>query len=118
MANAYQVLPEIDAEELAYVQLLLNDYTDDQAMQFAMMYRARRKDPMMILLLTLLGFLGIAGIQRFVLNQIGMGILYLLTSGLCFIGTIIDLVNYRKLATEYNNQQAYDVALILRRFGA
>ena len=33
-------------------------------------------------------------------------ILYLLTLGLCYIGTIIDLVNYRKLAFEYNQEVA------------
>ena len=31
-----------------------------------------------------------------------MGILYFLTGGLCLIGTIVDLVNHRSLAFEYN----------------
>ncbi len=117
MANVFQFLPDLDGEELAYVNKLLSPMTDAQAQQFAMMYRARRKDPQMILILTLIGFLGFAGIQRFVLNQIGMGILYLLTFGLCYIGIIVDLVNYRKLANDYNQQQAYEVATLMRTMG-
>ena len=76
------------------------------------------KDPQMILLLTLVGFLGFAGIERFVLNQIGMGIVYFLTWGFCGIGIIVDLVNYRKLASEYNQQQAYEVANLMRTMGS
>ena len=62
----------------------------------------------------LVGFLGLAGVQRFVVDQIGMGILYLLTGGLCFIGTIIDMVNYKKLAFEYNMVQAQQIQSVIR----
>lgn len=117
MANVYQFLPDIDGDEMAYLQVLFSPLNDEQALQFSLMYRSRRKDPQMMLILTLIGFLGFAGIQRFVIGQIGMGILYLLTAGLCWIGTIIDLVNYRKIASEFNQQQAYEVALIMRRIG-
>lgn len=117
MANVFQFLPDLDGDEMSYVQMLVAPMNDEQAMQFAMMYRARRKDPQMILILTLIGFLGFAGIHRFVIGQIGMGILYLLTGGLCWIGIIVDLVNYRKLASEYNQQQAYEVAQIMQRIG-
>jgi TM2 domain-containing membrane protein YozV len=44
------------------------------------------------LLLALIGFLGIGGIQRFYTGHIGLGVLYLLTGGLCGIGTIIDII--------------------------
>ena len=33
-----------------------------------------------------------------------MGILYLLTFGLCYIGTIVDLINYKKLSLERNQE--------------
>jgi TM2 domain-containing membrane protein YozV len=87
---------------------------DDKARQFANAYRARRREPQTILLLSLIGFLGLAGVQRFVVDQIGMGILYVLTAGLCFIGTIVDMVNYKKLAFEYNMVQAQQIVSILR----
>jgi TM2 domain-containing membrane protein YozV len=117
VANIYQFLPDIDGAEFAYVSMLINPLTDEQAQQFAVMYRARRKDPQMILILTLLGFFWIAGIQRFVTGQIGFGLLYLFTGGLCFVGTIIDLVNYRKIAADHNMQQAFEVAMIMRTMG-
>jgi TM2 domain-containing membrane protein YozV len=75
-----------------------------------MIYRTRRKDPQLILLTCLVGFLGFAGIHRFLVNQIGMGILYFFTAGLCLIGTIVDAVNYQSLAFEYNRQIASEVA--------
>jgi len=115
MPNIFQLLPSLEGEEMAYVQSLINDMTDAQAQQFAMAYSARRKDPTTILILALVGFVGFAGIHRFMLNQIGMGILYFLTGGLCFIGTIIDLVNHRKLAFEYNSVVAQQVALLIRQ---
>jgi len=119
MANVFQYLPDLDGDELAYVNMLLTNMTDQQAQQFAIMYRPRRKDPQLILILTLVGFLSIlgvpsAGLQRFVTGQIGMGILYLLTGGLCFIGTIVDLVNYKRIASDYNQKQAYEVANLMR----
>jgi len=114
MARIIDVLPELTGEEMLYVQNLIKDMSDEQARSFAGVYRARRKDPQLILILTLLGFVCFAGIQRFVLNQIGMGILYLLTGGLCFIGTIIDLVNYQKMAFESNRKVADEVAVLIR----
>ncbi|MBI5471169.1 MAG: TM2 domain-containing protein [Ignavibacteriae bacterium] len=114
MANMMQLLPELDGEEMMYVQSLLKDASDQQATQFAMMYRSRRRDAQTILLVTLVGFLGFAGIQRFMTDQIGMGILYFFTVGLCFIGTIIDLINYKRIAFEFNQQQAQQLMAMLK----
>ncbi|MDP2039177.1 MAG: TM2 domain-containing protein [Ignavibacteria bacterium] len=114
MANVYELLPEIVGEEQMYISSLIKNMEDKQAFQFANIYRTRRKDPQMILLVTLVGFLGISGIQRFLTDQIGLGILYLLTGGICMIGTIIDLVNYKKIAFEYNQQQANQVAVMIK----
>ncbi len=115
MPNVFQLLPGLEGEEMSYVQSLINDMSDTQAQQFAMAYSARRKDPTTILILALIGFVGFAGLHRFILNQIGMGILFFLTGGLCFIGTIIDLVNYRKLAFEFNSTVAQQVALMTKQ---
>lgn len=115
MPNIYSYLPELEGEEMLFVQNLVSSFDEQQLMQFANIYRSRRKDPMLILLTALVGFLGIAGVHRFILNQIGMGILYLLTAGLCLIGTIIDLINYKKLALEYNSNVAREVAMMLKK---
>jgi TM2 domain-containing membrane protein YozV len=114
MARIIDVLPEVTGEEMVYIQNLIKDMDDEKARSFANVYRNRRRDPQMILILTIIGFIGFAGIHRMVLNQIGMGILYFFTAGLCFIGTIIDLVNYQKLTFEYNQKAANEVALIVK----
>ena len=114
MARVIDVLPELTGEEMVYVQNLINSYDQEKATTFARVYRTRRREPQMILILALLGFVGFAGIHRMVTDQIGMGILYFFTAGLCFVGTIVDLVNYQKLAFEFNQKTANEVAVMVR----
>ncbi|HEY3403076.1 MAG TPA: TM2 domain-containing protein [Ohtaekwangia sp.] len=114
MAKVIDFLPEVTGEEAVYLQNLIKDFDDEKARSFASVYRTRRKDPQTILILAILGFVGFAGIHRMIINQIGMGILYFLTGGLCLIGTIIDLVNHQKLAFEYNQRAANEVALLVK----
>ena len=114
MARVIDVLPELSGEEMLYVQALIKDMEDDKARNFANVYRTRRKDPQMILILALLGLVAFAGIHRFIMGQIGMGLLYLFTAGLCFIGTIVDLVNHQKLAFEHNQKVANEVLALVR----
>lgn len=78
-----------------------------------MIYRSKRRDPQLILILSLLGLFGFAGIQRFLVGHIGMGILYFFTLGLCWIGTIIDAVNYKNLALEYNSKMVVETMMTL-----
>lgn len=97
-------------QEMTYVESLVKNYSDQQLLNFANFYRNRRRDPQLIMLTTLAGFVGVAGIQRFLTDQIGMGILYILTGGLCLIGTVVDLINYRQIALEYNIKIANEVS--------
>lgn len=114
MANILDYLPELMGDEQAYIAGIIRDMENEKAQQFAHVYRARRRDPQTILLVAFAGLLGFAGIQRFLVNQIGMGILYFLTWGLCFIGTIVDMINYKKLAFEYNMVQAQQIMNVMR----
>lgn len=114
MANILQLMPTLEGDEMVFIQGLLKDMPDNQAQQFANVYNSRRKDPQTILLTTLLGFVVIAGVQRFILGQIGMGLLYLFTGGLCIIGTIVDLVNHKKLAYDYNTKVAQQVVVMVK----
>lgn len=114
MARVIDVLPEVSGEEMLYLQAVLKDMDDEKARTFASVYRTRRKDPQIILITALLGFVGVAGVHRFIMGQIVMGLLYLFTAGLCFIGTIVDLVNYQKLTFEYNQQVANEVLSMIR----
>jgi hypothetical protein len=100
MAKVTDFMPEITGNEMMHVQNLIQNFDDEKARAFANVYRARRKDPQLILITALLGLIVVAGVHRFLINQIGMGLLYLFTAGLCLIGTIVDLVNYQQLAFE------------------
>ncbi|HKK45490.1 MAG TPA: TM2 domain-containing protein [Balneolaceae bacterium] len=110
MARMIDFIPEIEGDEAAYVSKIMQSMDDETAQRFTHVYRARRKEPQMILLTAVVGFFGVAGIHRFILGQLGMGILYLFTAGLCAIGTIVDIINYKNLAFEYNRDVARDAA--------
>lgn len=102
------MLPGISPEELGYVQQALSQLTENQQKYFYMTYTGKRKNPQDILIFTIIGFFAVAGIQRFILGQIAMGILYLFTGGFCLIGTIVDLVNNKTLTLEYNQKMVYE----------
>jgi TM2 domain-containing membrane protein YozV len=114
MANIFELMPMLQGDELGYIQNVIKDMNDDQARLFANIYNVRRKDPQLVLLLAVLGFIGIGGVHRFVLGQIGMGLLYLLTGGLCLIGTIVDMINHKRLAFEYNAMVALEVSRVVK----
>ncbi len=108
MAKMIDYLPELEGDEAAYISKVMQSMDDETADRFARVYRARRKEPQIVLLTSIIGFFGVAGVHRFILGQVGMGILYLLTGGLCVIGTIVDIINYKNLAFEYNRDIARD----------
>lgn len=112
--NLLLTIPDLQPEEMMGIKELTKDMTEGQKQNFIMIYSGKRKKPQELLIMACIGFLGVAGIQRFVLGQIGMGILYLLTSGLCLIGTIIDVVNHKKMATEYNLKQMYEAGTMAK----
>lgn len=101
-------------EEYSFLQQVMAGMDQRQSQNFVMFYSGRRKDPQEILLFALIGFFGIAGIQRIVIGQMGMGILYFLTIGLCFIGTIVDVINHKSLAFEHNQKAAYESAQMVK----
>jgi len=106
--NPYFAFPGITPEEMHLLRQATADLNENQLRHFQMMYSSKRKNPSDLLIFTLLGFFGLAGVQRFMVGQIGMGILYFFTGGLCVIGTIVDLVNYKDLANTYNKDMMYE----------
>lgn len=104
------LFPDIEAEEYHMLQGIMQKMDDNQQRNFLMIYKGRRKEKTLMLLLTIMGFFGVAGIQRFFLGDIALGIVYFFTAGLCFIGTIVDLININDLTFRYNQKQAYEAA--------
>ena len=110
MADALKHLPQLPGPELHQLQRLLEPMPEQAASSFASHYQTQRKDPLTLLLLTALGFLVLAGLGRFYLGQIGMGIVYLISVGFLFIGTIVDLVRHQNLALKSNAEIASRIA--------
>ena len=108
MKKALEHFPEIEGDELQYISNSIDGLTDDELDLFKSIYKARRKDPVLFMIMILLGLVGVAGVHRFFIGQIGIGILYFLTGGLCLIGTIVDLINYKSISFEYNRKIAMD----------
>lgn len=104
----FEYLPELEGEEAQYIHQLMVQMPEERRETFSKIYRARRKDPILMLFLALIGLFGVAGIHRFMAGQVGMGILYVLTAGLCVVGTIVDMINYKNFAFEYNRNVAMD----------
>lgn len=90
----------LPAEKMVYLKEKLKSV--DEA-KFSLLSTVEMKDPTTLLLVSI--FLGSFGIDRFMLGETGMGILKLLTGGLCGILTIIDWFSVSKKAKEanYNN---------------
>lgn len=99
MANA-KFFPEDSINELKarLSKLSQNQFNAIQGIQL--------KDPMIMLLLSL--FLGSWGIDRFLLKEIGLGIIKLLTAGGCGIWTIVDWFLVMNRTREFNYKLVFD----------
>lgn len=113
----FMALPGITPQEYSYLQTATNGLNEQQVRTFLMIYTGKRKNPSDMLLFCVIGLFLVPGLQRFIIGQIGMGILYLLTGGLCLIGSIIDLVNHKTLAFEHNQRMVFE-SLQMTRMGS
>lgn len=85
------------AEKIVYLKDKLRTMDEEK---FSLLSTVELKDPTTILLVSL--FLGVLGIDRFMLGETGMGILKLLTAGCCGILTIIDWFSISKKTKDLN----------------
>ncbi|HWZ02512.1 MAG TPA: TM2 domain-containing protein [Mucilaginibacter sp.] len=112
--NTYAANDSMTMEEYSFLHHATAGLSHNQVQTFMLVYNSRRKNPGDILLATLLGFLGVAGIQRFMTGQFVLGFLYLVTGGFFGIGTIVDLFRYKSIANDYNRHLAYECYHIAR----
>lgn len=87
----------LPAEKIVYIKekMLAADES-----KYTLVTATELKDPTTILLVSI--FLGSLGIDRFMLGETGMGVLKLLTCGVCGILTLIDWFSVQKKAKEAN----------------
>ncbi len=96
-------ISNLDGDELLELKQHTQGFSEDRLRTFVQLYKSRRKDPQTGMILGIIPFvIGFHGISRFYYGSIGMGILYFFTFGLCYIGTVIDLINNKKMALEAN----------------
>ncbi|MCQ2279069.1 MAG: TM2 domain-containing protein [Bacteroidales bacterium] len=69
------------------------------------------RDTTTILLLSL--FFGGWGVDRFLVGDVGIGILKLLTGGCCGILWLIDLINHKKMTHNYNYKKFIEAIAVL-----
>ena len=84
-------------ETILYLKDRLLDLDESK---FALLSTVEMKDPTTLLLMSI--FLGSFGVDRFMLGETGMGVLKLLTGGLCGILSIIDWFTIQKKTKELN----------------
>ena len=87
----------LPAEQIVYIKQKLTDMDETK---FSLVTAVEYKDPTTLLLVSI--FLGTLGIDRFMLGEIGMGVLKLLTMGVCGILTIYDWFTIGKKTRDYN----------------
>lgn len=85
------------AEKIMYLKEKLASMDESK---FSMISTIELKDPTTLLLVSI--FLGSLGIDRFMIGDTGMGILKLLTLGLCGILTIIDWFTIQNKTKDLN----------------
>lgn len=85
------------AEKIVYLKDKLRAMDEDK---FSLISAVELKDPTTILLVSI--FLGSFGIDRFMIGDTGMGILKLLTVGVCGILTIVDWFTISKKVKDLN----------------
>jgi len=102
-------MAELSPMELVSMQ---EGLTDQQKMMFMSQYNSDKKDRTLALILSIL--LGTLGIDRFYIGDMGIGILKLLTAGVCGILYIIDWFMIMGKTDEYNRNKARDILAAIK----
>lgn len=77
--------------------------------RWALIQSLQYKDPTLALVLSLLFFLGVAGIDRFYIGDIGLGVGKLITAGGCGVWALVDFFLIMGATREKNVQKLLSV---------
>jgi len=113
-ANLYMTFPGLTTEEMMHLQHATDGMDEKQQQNFYNLYASKRKSTQDMLLLCILGFFGLAGMHRMAMGQVGLGLVYLFTFGLFWIGTLVDLLSIYRLTNEYNRKMAFESCQIIK----
>ena len=91
---------------------LTQGMTEQQKFMFQAQYGSERRDRTLILVISIL--LGYLGIDRFLVGDVGLGLLKLLTGGVCGIFWLIDIFLIIGRVDEYNRRKANEIAMAIR----
>jgi TM2 domain-containing membrane protein YozV len=89
----------------------------EKLQKFQQVYLERKKEKSTAHILNLLGFIGLGGLHRFYLGDIGLGIAMLLTVGFCGVGTVVDIININQRVNQANTRVAMQTLEIVRAMG-
>lgn len=92
---------------IAEQMVLIRNLTDQQKFLFLSQYDSVKKDRGTILALSVV--LGFMGVDRFMIGDMGMGLLKLFTMGLCGILWLMDILLIRERVDELNRKNANEI---------
>ena len=102
-------MADVGAAELMQMQ---TGMSDQQKMIFTTQYSSERKDRSTALILSIL--VGGIGVDRFYVGDTGLGVLKLLTLGVCGIMAVVDWFLIMGRADEFNRNKAHGIAAAIR----
>ena len=92
-------------------QMLIQDLTDQQKVLFQSQFASDKKDRTLVFVLSVL--FGYLGVDRFMVGDIGFGILKLLTAGGCGILWLVDLFLIWGRVDDFNRRKANEIVSTL-----
>jgi TM2 domain-containing membrane protein YozV len=94
-------------------QQLTAGLTQEQKNYFQARYAAESKDRTTLLIVSI--FLGKLGVDRFMMDDVGMGLLKLFTLGCCGVLWIIDICTITDRVDAYNRRKAAEIIAALHQ---
>ena len=94
-------------------QQMIAGLTDQQKNMFMAQYAAERKDRTTLLLVSI--FLGKLGVDRFMMDDVGMGLVKLFTLGGCLVLWIMDIITITDRVDTWNRLKAQQIIANLQQ---